>query len=102
MSERDYYEILGLNADADGTTVNKTYWNLARKYQALATSDPRAHTMLDELNEAYNVLGTPALRDEYQDVPLTRFDSLLIRSKEKKAPVQDGNDSASMATTYPV
>ena len=65
MSERDYYEILGLTIDADGTTVNKTYWNLARKYQALATSDPRAHGMLDELNEAYNVLGTPALRDEY-------------------------------------
>ena len=65
MSERDYYEILGLTDDADGTTVNKTYWNLARKYQALATSDPRAHSMLDELNEAYNVLGTPALRDEY-------------------------------------
>ncbi len=65
MSERDYYEILGLAADADGTTVNKTYWNLARKYQALATSDPRAHSMLDELNEAYVVLGTPALRDQY-------------------------------------
>lgn len=65
MSERDYYEILGLTNGADGTTVNKTYWNLARKYQALATSDPRAHSMLDELNEAYNVLGTPALRDDY-------------------------------------
>lgn len=65
MSERDYYGILGLTADADGTTVNKAYWNLARKYQALATSDPRAHSMLDELNEAYGVLGTPALRDQY-------------------------------------
>ena len=65
MSERDHYEVLGLRPDADGTTVNRTYWQLARKYQAMAPSDPRAHGMLDELNEAYNVLGTPALRDEY-------------------------------------
>jgi curved DNA-binding protein CbpA len=72
MSERDYYEILGLPAGADGSTVNKTYWNLARKYQALATSDPRAHAMLDELNEAYNVLGTPALRDQFDAERATR------------------------------
>lgn len=65
MSERDHYEVLGLSSTADGTAVNRTYWQLARKYQALAPSDPRAHGMLDELNEAYNVLGTPALRDAY-------------------------------------
>lgn len=65
MSERDYYEILGLRFDADGTAVNRTYWLLARKYQAQADSDPRAHHMLDELNEAYGVLGTPVLREAY-------------------------------------
>ncbi len=69
MSSRDYYDILGLTPDADGTTVNRTYWHLARKYQALAVSDPRAHHMLDELNEAYAVLGTSRLRDEYDALP---------------------------------
>jgi curved DNA-binding protein CbpA len=69
MSSLDYYEILGLTPEADGTTVNRTYWHLARKYQALAVSDPRAHHMLDELNEAYAVLGTSRLRDEYDASP---------------------------------
>ena len=71
MSDRDHYEVLGLTPAADGSTVNRTYWQLARKYQALAPSDPRAHGMLDELNEAYNVLGTPALRDAYDAKRLT-------------------------------
>lgn len=65
MSDRDNYNILGLTPDADGTTVNRTYWHLARKYQALAPTDPRARLMLDELNGAYAVLGTPQLREEY-------------------------------------
>lgn len=65
MSDRDNYDILGLTSDADGTTVNRTYWHLARKYQALAPTDPRARLMLDELNDAYAVLGTPQLREEY-------------------------------------
>lgn len=65
MSDRDNYGILGLTPDADGTTVNRTYWHLARKYQALAPTDPRARHMLDELNAAYAVLGTPQLREAY-------------------------------------
>lgn len=65
MSDRDYYEILGLTPRADGTMVDQAYWHLARKYQALAESNPRARAMLDELNEAYGVLGTPRLREQY-------------------------------------
>jgi DnaJ domain len=65
MSDRDYYEILGLTPRADGTMVDQAYWHLARKYQALAETNPRARAMLDELNEAYGVLGTPRLRGKY-------------------------------------
>ena len=65
MRHRDNYDILGLTSDADGTAVNRTYWQLARKYQALAPTDPRARHMLDELNDAYAVLGTPQLREAY-------------------------------------
>jgi curved DNA-binding protein CbpA len=65
MSDKNYYEILGVNAGADGTAVHRSYWQLARKYQSLAPADPRAAQMLDDLNEAYGVLGTPALREQY-------------------------------------
>lgn len=65
MTDRNYYEILGIGQHADGTAIHRTYWQLARKYQTLAPADPRARLMLDELNDAYGVLGTPALREQY-------------------------------------
>lgn len=65
MSDRDYYEILGLTPRADGAMVDQAYWHLARKYQSLAATNARAQYMLDELNEAYGVLGNPRLREQY-------------------------------------
>jgi len=75
MSDRDYYEILGLTPTADGAMVDQAYWHLARKYQGLAATNPRAQQMLDELNEAYGVLGTPRLREQYDAFR----DDVLIR-----------------------
>jgi len=67
MSTRNYYEVLGLAQFADGVMVDQAYWHLAKTYQTLAVADPRARLLLDELNEAYAVLGTPRLREEYDD-----------------------------------
>jgi len=75
MSDRDYYEILGLTPGADGTMVDQAYWHLARKYQVMATEDFHARYLLDELNEAYGVLGTPRLREQYDAFR----DDVLIR-----------------------
>jgi curved DNA-binding protein CbpA len=65
MTTRNYYEVLGLAPGADGAMVDQAYWHLAKTYQQLAPSDPRAEYLLDELNDAYGVLGTPRLRQEY-------------------------------------
>lgn len=65
MSDRDYYEVLGLTPRADGTMVDQAYWHLARKYQQLAMTNARGQRLLDDLNEAYGVLGNPRLRKEY-------------------------------------
>ena len=65
MTSRNYYEVLGLAAFADGVMVDQAYWHLAKTYQTLAVTDPRARLLLDDLNEAYGVLGTPRLREEY-------------------------------------
>jgi molecular chaperone DnaJ len=69
MSERNYYDVLGISPGADGTTVNRAYWQLARNTRT-GSVDPRSHTMLDELNEAYTTLETP-MRGAYDaDVTL--------------------------------
>ncbi len=65
MSAREYYEVLELKPFSDGATVDQAYWHLAKTYQTQAVADPRARLLLDELNEAYGVLGTPRLREDY-------------------------------------
>jgi curved DNA-binding protein CbpA len=74
MGNRDYYEIMRLDPDADGAMVEQQYWQLAKEYNA--SEDPRTQSQLDELNEAYGVLGTPRLREQYDafrlDVERTR------------------------------
>jgi hypothetical protein len=76
MSDRDYYEILGLTPRADGAMVDQAYWHLVRKYQQLAATNYNAQRMIDELNEAYGVLGNPRLREQYDAFR----DDVLIRS----------------------
>jgi DnaJ domain len=61
----DYYEVLHLHPEADAAMVDQAYWHLARLYNAAIPSDGTAREMLEELNEAYSVLRTPQLRDEY-------------------------------------
>jgi curved DNA-binding protein CbpA len=65
MTAETYYETLGLAPFAEGAIVDQAYWHLAKTYQALVDTDPRARQALDDLNAAYAVLGTPRLREEY-------------------------------------
>jgi hypothetical protein len=62
---RDYYGILGLAPGAAGADVRVAYWRLARGYQLRSADEPQALDALDALNEAAEVLGTPALRRDY-------------------------------------
>lgn len=88
MSDRDYYEIIGLTPGADGVMVDQAYWHLARKYQALAETSPEGQRLLNELNEAYGVLGNPRLREQYDafrdDVLITRGMVKPVKAKTQK------------------
>lgn len=70
MSKRNYYEVLGLHPSADHLMVVSAYWHLARKYKAAIAHDLRARRKLEELNEAFAVIGCPDQRSEY-DLSLT-------------------------------
>ena len=69
--DKDYYAVLHLDPSADATTVEHAYWRLAWSLQVAARSDPSAYERLEELNEAYSVLGTPARRVEYDQACLS-------------------------------
>jgi curved DNA-binding protein CbpA len=65
MKERDYYELLKIHPSADHEMVAQAYWHLARKYNAASGHDLGAKRLLEELNEAFAVLGSPDQRVNY-------------------------------------
>jgi molecular chaperone DnaJ len=57
MAKRDYYEVLGVNRDADEEAIKKAYRRLAMKYHPDRNPDnPKAEELFKEAKEAYEVL----------------------------------------------
>ena len=68
MGHRDHYATLGLPRGAEHSLIQTTYWRLARQCNTALTSDPQAPRLLRDLNEAYEVLSTPQLRRQYDEL----------------------------------
>ncbi|MDR7417130.1 MAG: molecular chaperone DnaJ [Armatimonadota bacterium] len=62
---RDYYEILNVSPDATQEEIHRAYRRLAREYHPDVSKDPQAEEKFKEINEAYQVLGDPQKRAEY-------------------------------------
>jgi len=66
MSQRDYYEILGVSRNASIGEIKKAYRKLALKYHPDKTSgDKELEEKFKELSEAYEVLSDPNKRATY-------------------------------------
>jgi molecular chaperone DnaJ len=66
MSKRDYYEVLGVERDADEATIKKAYRKLAVKYHPDKNpGDGSAEEKFKEATEAYEVLRDSAKRSQY-------------------------------------
>ena len=66
MTKRDYYEVLGIERNADGTTVKRAYRKLALKYHPDKNpDDPQAEDKFKEASEAYEVLSDDNKRARY-------------------------------------
>jgi len=65
MTDRDYYEVLGVPRDASEQQIKSAYRKLARKYHPDVNKSPDATEKFKEATEAYEVLSDPEKRKLY-------------------------------------
>jgi len=64
--KRDYYEVLGVDKNADEETIKKAYRALAKKYHPdMNPGDKDAEAKFKEASEAYAVLSDPQKKQQY-------------------------------------
>ena len=74
-TKRDYYEVLGVDKNADDAAIKKAYRTLAKKYHPdLNPGDAAAEKNFKEVNEAYDVLSDPDKRAKYDQYGHAAFD----------------------------
>ena len=75
MAKRDYYEVLGVNRDADADEIKKAYRKLAVKYHPDKNpGDKAAEEKFKELGEAYEAVSDPQKRAAYDQYGHSAFD----------------------------
>ncbi|MGZ9235253.1 MAG: DnaJ domain-containing protein, partial [Anaerolineales bacterium] len=65
MSNRDYYEILGIQRNASSDEIKASFRKLARQYHPDVNKDGDAEEKFKEINEAYGVLSDADKRARY-------------------------------------
>ena len=65
---KDYYQTLGVSKDASPDAIKKSFRDLARRFhpdKVQGSGKGQAETRFKEINEAYEVLGSPEKREKY-------------------------------------
>jgi len=72
MEFKDYYAVLGVDADADDKTIKTAYRKLARQYHPDVSKHTDAEEKFKEISEAYEILHNSEKRTEYDQIRLAR------------------------------
>lgn len=80
--KRDYYEVLGVERNADDAAIKKAYRVLAKKYHPdMNPGDAEAEKKFKEASEAYAVLSDPEKRRQYDSLGMR-----LLRAAREAEP----------------
>lgn len=73
--KRDYYEVLGIDKNADDAAIKKAYRALAKKYHPdVNPGDAEAEKKFKEASEAYAVLSDPEKKRQYDQFGHAAFE----------------------------
>ena len=73
--KRDYYEVLGVDKNADEATIKKAYRTLAKKYHPdMNPGDKEAEKKFKEASEAYAILSDPEKKQQYDQFGHAAFE----------------------------
>src|SRR4030042_3305408 len=80
MAEKNYYKILGISKEASQDEIKKAFRQLARKYHPdLNQGDKNAEEKFKEINEAFQVLGNPQKKFQYDQYGSSAFSAEDLR-----------------------
>ena len=65
VTERDYYEVLGVARGASDADIKRAFRKLAQQWHPDVSNDPASDVRFKEINEAYQVLSDPQRRQAY-------------------------------------
>ena len=74
--KRDYYEVLGVDKNADDKTIKSAFRKLAKQYHPDVNKEPDAAEKFKEAQEAYAVLSDPDKRKQYDQFGHAAFDQM--------------------------
>lgn len=81
--KRDFYEVLGVDRNADMTAIKSAYRKLAKKYHPdINKDDPKADEKFKEITEAYEVLSDEEKRKLYDQSGMVDSDSFHFQGSD--------------------
>jgi molecular chaperone DnaJ len=94
-TERDYYELLGVDRNADGDQIKRAFRRLARELHPDVSQEPDAEHRFREVVEAYEVLSNSERRELYD-----RFGHAGLRSGGFRPTTFDLGDLSDLFSAF--
>lgn len=63
--QKNPYDVLGVSKDASADEIKKAYRKLSKKYHPDLNHEPGAEERFKEVNDAYEILGDPQKKAQY-------------------------------------
>jgi hypothetical protein len=83
---KDYYSILGVNRSASHAEIKRAFRQLAVTYHPDKNPDPEAEQIFKEVNEAYEIIGDPEKKRDYDYRLDNPFGEILVHEVEEEQP----------------